>query len=90
VRKSLEVTLGVILVILGIIGGLLPVIQGWMFMIPGLILLSHHLHIVRRLLHWFVDKVETRNPKLAQMLREKVLHRHREEAGKQAGPGDAQ
>lgn len=57
-RKTLEITAGVVLVILGLIGGLIPVLQGWMFGIPGLILLAKHFKWARRILDWAKSKIE--------------------------------
>lgn len=57
-RKTLEITAGIILVILGLIGGLIPVLQGWMFGIPGLILLAKHFKWARRILDWAKAKIE--------------------------------
>lgn len=57
-RKTLEITAGVVLVILGLIGGLIPVLQGWMFGIPGLILLAKHFKWARGILDWAKSKVE--------------------------------
>ena len=55
-RKVVEITLGVILVVLGLIGGLLPVVQGWMLGVPGLILLARHFKWARRMLDWAKGK----------------------------------
>jgi hypothetical protein len=57
-RKYLEITAGVILVIIGLIGGLIPVLQGWMFGIPGLLLLAKHFRWARRLVDWAKQKFE--------------------------------
>ena len=51
-RKIVEITLGIILVIAGLIGGLIPVLQGWMFGIPGLILLAKHFKWAKGILEW--------------------------------------
>jgi uncharacterized membrane protein YbaN (DUF454 family) len=55
-RKTLEITAGILLVILGLIGGLIPVLQGWMFGIPGLLLLARHFQWARRLVDWAKEK----------------------------------
>lgn len=55
-RKIVEITAGIILVIIGLIGGLIPVLQGWMFGIPGLILLARHFKWAQRLLDWAKSK----------------------------------
>ena len=57
-RKTLEITAGIILVILGLIGGLIPVIQGWVFGIPGLLLLARHFKWARRILDWAKSKIQ--------------------------------
>jgi uncharacterized membrane protein YbaN (DUF454 family) len=57
-RKVVEITLGIILVIIGLIGGLIPVLQGWMFGIPGLLLLARHFKWARRLVDWAKSKFE--------------------------------
>jgi uncharacterized membrane protein YbaN (DUF454 family) len=57
-RKYIEITAGVVLVILGLIGGLIPVLQGWMFGIPGLLLLAKHFRWARRLVDWAKEKFE--------------------------------
>ncbi len=51
-RKIVEITAGIVLVVLGLIGGLIPVLQGWMFGIPGLILLAKHFKWAKRILDW--------------------------------------
>ena len=51
-RKIVEITAGIVLVVLGLIGGLIPVLQGWMFGIPGLILLAKHFKWAKRILAW--------------------------------------
>ena len=51
-RKIVEITAGIVLVVLGLIGGLIPVLQGWMFGIPGLILLAKHFSWAKRILAW--------------------------------------
>ena len=51
-RKIVEITAGIVLVVLGLIGGLIPVLQGWMFGIPGLILLAKHFKWAKRILVW--------------------------------------
>lgn len=55
-RKTFEITAGIILVIIGLIGGLIPVFQGWMFGVPGLILLARHFKWAQRLLDWAKQK----------------------------------
>lgn len=55
-RKTFEITAGIILVVLGLIGGLIPVLQGWMFGVPGLILLAKHFKWARNLLQWVKSK----------------------------------
>lgn len=55
-RKTLEITAGIILVVLGLIGGLIPILQGWMFGVPGLILLAKHFKWARNLLEWVKRK----------------------------------
>ncbi len=55
-RKTVEITAGIVLVILGLIGGLIPVLQGWMFGIPGLILLARHFKWAKRILDWAKKK----------------------------------
>lgn len=57
-RKTLEITAGIILVTLGLIGGLIPVLQGWMFGIPGLLLLARHFKWARRILDWAKSKIQ--------------------------------
>jgi hypothetical protein len=52
VRKIVEITVGVVLVLAGLIGGLLPVVQGWVLGIPGLILLARHFRWAHQILDW--------------------------------------
>ena len=52
VRKTIRVTIGIILVIIGMIGGLIPIFQGWIFGIPGLIILSDYFPLFKRILEW--------------------------------------
>jgi uncharacterized membrane protein YbaN (DUF454 family) len=73
--KILEISLGIILVILGLIGGLFPILQGWVFGIPGLILLGRHIPFVRRWVHKGLDWLARAKPELARSLKEK-LDRH--------------
>lgn len=49
VRSTLEIILGILLLVLGVAGWLLPIVPGWLFMIPGLALLSRHFRWARRL-----------------------------------------
>jgi uncharacterized membrane protein YbaN (DUF454 family) len=51
-RTVIEITLGIILVVLGLLGGLIPVVQGWMFGVPGLILLARHFKWAQKLVGW--------------------------------------
>ena len=52
VRKTIRITIGIILVIIGMIGGLIPIFQGWIFGIPGLIILSDYFPPFKRILEW--------------------------------------
>ena len=56
VRNVLQISLGIILVIVGLIGGLIPIFQGWIFGIPGLIILANHFPPIKRLLVWAKNK----------------------------------
>ena len=52
IKKTIRVTIGIILVIIGMIGGLIPIFQGWIFGIPGLIILSDYFPPFKRILEW--------------------------------------
>ena len=56
-RKPIEISLGIILVIIGLIGGLIPIFQGWMFGIPGLILLSKYFSPIKKFLNWIKSRI---------------------------------
>ncbi len=49
IRSALEITLGILLLVLAVVGWVLPVISGWMFFIAGVALLSRHFHWAKRL-----------------------------------------
>jgi len=52
IKKTIRITIGIILVIIGMIGGLIPIFQGWIFGIPGLIILSDYFPPFKRILEW--------------------------------------
>ena len=56
VKKTIRITIGIILVIIGMIGGLIPIFQGWIFGIPGLIILEDYFPPFKRLLEWAKHK----------------------------------
>jgi uncharacterized membrane protein YbaN (DUF454 family) len=47
-NKNIEISLGIVLVVLGCIGGLLPLIPGSLLGIPGILLLAKHFKWIRR------------------------------------------
>lgn len=51
-KDSIQIILGIILVIIGLIGGLIPIFQGWMFGIPGIIILAKYFPPIKRMLLW--------------------------------------
>ena len=55
-KDSIQITFGIILVLIGLIGGLIPIFQGWMFGIPGLIILANYFPPAKRLLAWARSK----------------------------------
>ena len=59
-RKTLRISLGVLLVILGLLGGLVPFVQGWIFGIPGLLILSEYFPPVRKLVDWAKARLRRR------------------------------
>ena len=64
--KAARITLGTILVIIGIIGGLIPIFQGWIFGIPGLMLLSQDIPIVRKYYERAKEMVEQKREEYAK------------------------
>jgi len=54
--------MGFSLVLLGLLGLVLPIMPGWIFLIPGLIILSDHFPIVKRLLDWAKKKAGIGQP----------------------------
>ena len=56
-KKVIEITIGIILVIIGIAGGVIPIFQGWIFGIPGLFLLSKHFPPIKKFLNWAKSKI---------------------------------
>jgi len=56
IKHTLNILLGIILLIIGLLGGLIPIFQGWMFGIPGLIILANYSPSAKRLLNWAKKK----------------------------------
>ena len=52
IGNIIQITLGVILVIIGLIGGFIPIFQGWLFGIPGIIILAKYFPPIKKLLQW--------------------------------------
>ena len=42
VRKAIDWTVGLFLILLGVIGGAIPLLPGWVFVVAGLAVLSSH------------------------------------------------
>jgi len=61
IKKTVRITIGIILVIIGLIGGLIPIFQGWMFGIPGLIILADYFPPAKRVLDWAKEKTGIKN-----------------------------
>jgi uncharacterized membrane protein YbaN (DUF454 family) len=58
-RKILEITGGVCLILIGIAGLILPIMPGWVFIIPGLAVLSRHFDWAKRMVAWAKQKAES-------------------------------
>ena len=61
IKDIIQITLGVILVIIGLIGGFIPIFQGWMFGIPGIIILAKYFPSMKRLLFWLSKRFKICN-----------------------------
>ena len=57
-KKVIEISFGIILVMLGLVGGIIPVLQGWILGIPGLFLLSKHFPPIKKFLFWAKAKIK--------------------------------
>ena len=57
-KKIIEISIGIILVILGIVGGVIPIFPGWMLGIPGLFLLSKHFPPIKFYLNKLKNKIK--------------------------------
>lgn len=64
--KVVRITAGIILVLIGIAGGLIPIFQGWIFGIPGLMLLSQDIPIVRKYYERAKEMVERKRAEFAK------------------------
>ena len=49
-KDSIQITLGIILVLIGLIGGLIPIFQGWIFGIPGIIILAKYSSSIKKII----------------------------------------
>ena len=61
-KKTIEIVVGTILVLIGLIGGLIPIFQGWMFGIPGLLLLAKHFKLFNKIVVWAKGKISNSDP----------------------------
>ena len=56
IKDSIQITLGIILVIIGLIGGFIPIFQGWIFGIPGIIILARYFPSIKRMLYYLSER----------------------------------
>ena len=78
-RTIVEVSAGLLLILIGAIAGPVPILQGWVFALMGLALLSRHSKRARRI----YEPLKERFRRMGRDIRDRVERRRREERERQ-------